>query len=169
MKRRCYVNEQYSRRECLEISGIPTSVADNSLESKVLEILEEIDVSIDPSLVEDCHRLPSKGLSKKVIIKLNRSKDICRILLYKNKLINLKTELVNLPGEINVFKNESLCFHYKKLWSKCKNLWGAGHISAFWVSKGFLRIKLSNESVSMITHYCNLKKLFPGYPLTEDN
>ena len=55
MERRCYANEQYSRRECLEISGIPASVADKDLESKVLEILEETDVPI-----EDCHRLPSK-------------------------------------------------------------------------------------------------------------
>ena len=35
MERRCYAYEQYSRRECLEISGIPASVAENVLESKV--------------------------------------------------------------------------------------------------------------------------------------
>ena len=39
MERRCYANKQYSRRECLEISGIPASVADKDLESNVLEIL----------------------------------------------------------------------------------------------------------------------------------
>ena len=71
MERRCYANEQYSSRECLEISGIPASVADKDLESKVLEIVEETDVPIDPILVEDCHRLPSKGSSKKDIVKLN--------------------------------------------------------------------------------------------------
>ena len=174
MERRYYVNEQYSRREYLEISGIPASFSDNGLEYKVLEILEEIDVPIDPSLVGDCHRLPSKGSSKKkkkrlVIIKLNRRKDIRRILLNQNKLKSLKQESVNLPEEANVFINESLCLYYKKLWSKCRNLWGAGHISAFWVSKGLLRIKLSNESVSIITHDCDLKKLFPGNPLIEDN
>ena len=38
MERSCYTNEQYSRRECLKISGIPASVADNDLESKDLEI-----------------------------------------------------------------------------------------------------------------------------------
>ena len=91
MERRCYANEQYSRRECLEISGIPASVADKDLESKVLEILEEIDVPIDPTLVEDCHRLPSKGSSKKVIVKLNRRKDIHRILPNKNQTQKFKT------------------------------------------------------------------------------
>ena len=85
MERRCYANEQYSRGECAEISGILASVADKDLESKVLEILEEIDVSIDPTLVEDCHHLPSKVSSMKVIVKLNRCKDIHKILPNKNK------------------------------------------------------------------------------------
>ena len=60
-ERKCFANEQYSRRECLEISGIPPSVKDNELETKVLTILEEIDAPVDPGLVEDCHRLPSRG------------------------------------------------------------------------------------------------------------
>ena len=68
MERRCYANEQYSRRECLEISGILASIADNGLESNVLEILEEIDVPIYHTFIEDCHRLPFKGSPKKVVI-----------------------------------------------------------------------------------------------------
>ena len=111
--------------------GIPASVANNDLESKVLEILEEIDAPIDPTLVEDCHPLPSKGLPKKVIIKLNRRRDIHRILSNKNKLKNLKLELVHLPVVTKVFINENLFLYYKKLWSKCKRFWSAGHISTF--------------------------------------
>ena len=122
MERRCYANKQYSRRECLKMSGILANIADNGLESKVLEILEEIDISINPSLVKNCHCLLSKGLPKKVIIKLNRCKDIHRILLNKNKLKNLKPESVNLLGETNVFINESFGLYYKKLWSNCKKL-----------------------------------------------
>ena len=109
-----YANKQCSWREYKEISGIPASLADSGLKSKVFEVLEEISIPINPSLVEDCHRLPSKGLPKKVIIKLNHCKDIPRILLNKSKLKNLKPESVNLPGETNVFINESLCFYYKK-------------------------------------------------------
>ena len=86
MERRCYANEQDSRGECPKISGILVSVADISLESKVLQMLEKIDIPIDSTFVEDCHRLPSKGSPKKVIIKLNRRKDIGKILLNKKKL-----------------------------------------------------------------------------------
>ena len=169
MGRRLYANKQYSRRKCLEISGIPTSVADNGFESKFLEILEEIDVPIHPTLVEDCGRVPSKGSLEKVIVKINRRKDIRRILLNKNKLKNLKPEWVNLPRETKVFINESLYLYYKKLCSKCNTLWGAGHISTFWVSSGSMRIKLSNENVSMIIRNCDLDELFPSNPLTEGN
>ena len=115
MERRCYAKEQYSRRKCLEISGIPASAADNGLESNILEILEEIDIPIDPNLVENYHRLLSKSSPKKVIIKLDRRKDIRRILLNKSKLKNLKPESVNLPGETNFFIDESLCLYYKKI------------------------------------------------------
>ena len=114
MERWYYANKQCSCREYIEISGIPASLADNGLKSKVFEVLKEISVPIDPSLVEDCHHLHTKGLPKKVIIKLNRRKDIRRILLNKSKLKKFKPQLVNLPGETNVFINETMCFYYKK-------------------------------------------------------
>ena len=76
---------------------------------------------------------------------------------------------MNFPGETNVFINETLCLYYNKLWSKCKKSLGAGRISAFWVNKVLVRIKLSNKSVSMITPDCDLEKLFPNNPLIEDN
>ena len=36
LERQCWDNAQYSRRECLEIVGIPRSVDDNSLEEKII-------------------------------------------------------------------------------------------------------------------------------------
>ena len=35
LERQCWANEQYSRRECLEISGVPESVSVNDPEVKV--------------------------------------------------------------------------------------------------------------------------------------
>ena len=91
-----YAHKQCSWTEYIEILGIPASLADNVLKSNVFEVSKEISVPIDPSLIEDCHRLPCKGLPQKVIIKLNRRKVIRRILLNKNKPKTLKTETVNL-------------------------------------------------------------------------
>ena len=49
---------QYTRREAIEISGIPHTVPDIDLENKSLEILESIGVAkINPLNVHACHRL----------------------------------------------------------------------------------------------------------------
>ena len=48
LERRCWANEQYSRRECLEIPGVPESVTNNDLEGKVLKLLEKNDVEVYP-------------------------------------------------------------------------------------------------------------------------
>ena len=39
--RKCWANEQYSRREYLQTSGIPESVRDNALEYKIPGVLGE--------------------------------------------------------------------------------------------------------------------------------
>ena len=36
IERQCWENAQCSRRECLEVAGIPRDVSDENLESKVL-------------------------------------------------------------------------------------------------------------------------------------
>ena len=48
-------NAQYSRRECLEISGIPSSVSDNDLEEVVCRAIAKAEVSDKD--IEDCHRV----------------------------------------------------------------------------------------------------------------
>ena len=48
LERQCWANEQYFRRECMEISGVPESVTDNDLEGKVLNLLEKINVEVHP-------------------------------------------------------------------------------------------------------------------------
>ena len=38
LERQCWSNEQYSRRECLEISGIPSDTKAGELEETVLKV-----------------------------------------------------------------------------------------------------------------------------------
>ena len=58
--------DQYSRRNNVEISGIPQSVTDNQLEEKVIDILKAIDVSITSNKIEACLCLGKK--KKNVIV-----------------------------------------------------------------------------------------------------
>ena len=52
--------DQYSRRNNVEISGIPRSVSDNQLEEKVVDILKAIDVNIISNEIDAFHRLGKK-------------------------------------------------------------------------------------------------------------
>ena len=106
LERQCWGNNQYSRRECLEITGVPDSVSNDHLEETTIKIFDKLDVAIDPSNMEFCHWLKSNGPDK-VIIKFTRRKDANLIRKNKNKLkgTNLCSVGINNP----VFINASLC------------------------------------------------------------
>ena len=120
MKRQCWANAQYSRRECLEVVGIPDSVQNNELEDKVLTILKKIGGEVSPRDIEAFHRL--KKDNDWVIVKFSRRKDGEQIKSVKKDLKHLKMQEVGLPGNPSIFINPSLCPYYRMLWWKCKRL-----------------------------------------------
>ena len=89
LERKCWENEQYSKRKCIEISGIPQSIEQIDLERTVLNVFDKIDAPVDPQNIEACHRLKSddNGRSNKVIVKFNNRKDMVRV---RNKKKSLK-------------------------------------------------------------------------------
>ena len=46
-EKQCWANAQYSRRDTIEVVGIPSFIRDQDLEGKVRNIFEEIGVNID--------------------------------------------------------------------------------------------------------------------------
>ena len=166
---KCHENQQYSRKECLEISGIPSSNEDSALQDPVLKLFSKVDVLIDPSNVEDCHRLKSSNNApQKFIIKLSKRKDVYHVLKAKSSFKNADVTKNGIPPNTAIFVNQSLCRYYKFLWSKCKILWLNKIIESFLASKGLCRIRLIDNSVKLsdIEH---LKSLFPGHEILEEN
>ena len=92
MERQCWANTQYSRRECLEVVGIPDSVQNNELEDKVLTIFKKIGSEVSPRDIEACHRL--KKDNDRVIVKFSRHKDCEQIISVKKDLKYLKMQEV---------------------------------------------------------------------------
>ena len=137
LEHQCWANEQYSRRECLEIFDVPESVAVNDLEGKVLKLLEKIDVEVHPDHIEACHWIKSNTRPKKVIIKMSRRKDADKIRRTKKKLKGLDLPSVGINSAVII--NDSLCRYYKHLWAKCKKLWLHKFIHGFWTSNGSMR------------------------------
>ena len=66
LERKCHANEQYSRRECLEISGIPAEVGDKDIEKKVLEVLDAIAPQITQIWLGTVFVYPLKAPPKKL-------------------------------------------------------------------------------------------------------
>ena len=56
--------EQYTHGNNLEIRGIPNNISDEALETKCTEILDAVDISVDNSEIEVCHRLPMNQRNK---------------------------------------------------------------------------------------------------------
>ena len=50
--------EQYSRRNNVEISGIPHEILNNNLEDKVINIFKDSGIEIGHLDIEGCHQLP---------------------------------------------------------------------------------------------------------------
>ena len=167
LERQCWSNEQYSRREYLEISGIPSNTENQNLEETVLNILEKIDVTIMSENVEACHWLKSKGGQKKVIVKFSKRKDAEKVRKAKRKLKTTDLNSMNISSP--VFINDSLCNYYKRVWSKCRKLLNGGFINGFWFTGSTLRLKLTESSPARnVSHLVDLEELFPGNPILKD-
>ena len=54
-EKQCWANAQDSRKGCLEISGIPSSVSDNDLEDVVCKVIRKAGVEVPDKDIEDCH------------------------------------------------------------------------------------------------------------------
>ena len=57
----CNKQDQYNRRNNLEIHGIPSNISDDVLAEKVIQIFERIDLSLTANDIEDCHHLDKSG------------------------------------------------------------------------------------------------------------
>lgn len=135
--------DQYSRRECLEISGIPRDIDNDDLESKSLEIFKSIGVNLSPEKIHACHRIGRKG--ETTIIKLVNRKDVQLILANKKKLKDTDKTRLGFENGTKVFINESLCPYYKGLWTKAKKLLKHELIQSFWTSNGTVKVRSIGE------------------------
>ena len=158
-ERQCWENAQYSRRDTLEIVGIPNSVGNSVLEETVRDVFKKIGVEIDERDVQACHGLKEK---ERTIVKFVNRKDCLQILRVKKDLKSLDPTELDFPENTKIFINESLCPYYRGIWNKCKKLRAIQKIHQFYTISGLIRVKLEETGPSrIITHMVDLKELFP--------
>ena len=160
LERGLHSQEQYSRRESLEVVGIPSSVDDKNLQSTVCSIFGKIDVvCCDSNDIEDCHRI--KG--DRTIINFSSQRKSSQVLNKKKKLKNLDTGKYGFNDGSRIYINESLCPYYRGLWGKCKGFWQDKVIASFYTING----KLKN--LSMINQLSQLMMKIYGSSVSRSN
>ena len=149
--------EQYSRREWIEIAGVPNSIINDLLEEHGILIFENLGVVIETMEIVACQRLGETG---RVIVKLVNRKEAQNISDEKRKLrsINLYDHNTNTNNKWKIFTNQSLFPYYRKLYGMVKDLNNKGLIDYFWIENGTIKIRefLQSKPIS-ITHECDLQ------------
>ena len=156
--------EQYSRRNNVELSDIPSSIPDKDLENTVMKICKESEIDVKDRDIEGCHRLPlsrnSRSHDKRVIVKFANRKN-AEALLKDRKRISGKS-FRHLHVNNNVFVSIFLCPYYRYIWGNCNDLQKQAKVRHVFCLGGIACMKLSeNGSPVKLLHISNI----PDFPL----
>ena len=164
--------EQYGRRKNLEITGIPNSVPQKDLESKVVNILSVIGVNVSKDDFEDCHRIgKSRDNSKKTIVRFTNIK-IVKDALYKRKqLKNIDKAALEMQNAM-LFLNENLSEENNKIAFLCRKLKREGVITNTYTANGIVRlscVSIKNGRIQKVPHISYLFENFPDFDFGLEN
>ena len=158
LKRNNLNNDQYSRRETLDINPVPSDIASDVLEQSVCQMLSLTGISVEPDDLQVCHHMRKKD---RVIIKFKCRKQKHRVLSKRKTLQNKSLDLTQLKFSGKLFLNESMCHENHQLEYKCRQLESARKIRSTWFYNSTLHIKLAEKGpIQKIFHPTDIEKVF---------
>ena len=136
----CYISsiDRYSRRNNIKVQGIPKTVKDEELESKVIDIFSALNISITTKDVEDCHHLGKDG--KNTIVGFVNRKPCYEALNTKMDLRKIGNSLAFQP-DVKLYVSENLTPYNQYLEWKCRELKRASLIHSSWSSGGVIKLR----------------------------
>lgn len=148
--------QQYLRRDCLEINGVPISSYENP-NQLVKEVGLLAGVEIDDRHIAAAHKLPdSKNVKNRLIVKfIQRDK---REELYKHRKNLVGKNISHLPsvedGNGKIFINESLTSYRKRLFGRIREYKRHNNSKYLWTSNGKIMLKVNDTSPTQafVTH-----------------
>ena len=166
--------EQHGRRNNIVISGIPNGIGDNDSESTVSDIMKDVDVDINSSDIEACHRIVKsdrRTASKKTIVRFINKKH-CKKALIKRKnfaTINTVTKY-NFSRNNQIFITETLTKTNESLAFCGRKLKHSVLIHSCYTKEGVVHIKKSEHAKAIKIHHINLLyKQFPEFVFFDDD
>ena len=118
---------QYSRRNKIEIQGIPATVSDNHREGKVQDIRNAMNLTVENSDTEGYHRI-GKGSPKTTIVRFVNRKFCNLILDEKHELKKIDNAKLCFQNNVTLFLSENLSPFNQRLAWKCRELRRASKI-----------------------------------------
>ena len=109
--------EQYTRRNNIEIQGIPPQISDEKLEEKVFGAMN---IAITKNDVEDCHRLGKS--SKSTIVQFVNRKHCNAILSKKFETSKIDKSKLGFESNVKLYVSEILTPYNQHLAWKCREL-----------------------------------------------
>lgn len=156
--------EQYSRRNCVEIYGVPEVENENVLQM-VKQVGSAVKFTIEDGMVDACHRL-GKNKSKKggppgIIVKFVRRFDKQRLLeLKKLNKPELSARHIGMASDSPIYVNESLCFARRDLLKTVQEFKRKHGYKYAWVKEGKIFLKKEDKGKAIpVTHPDDLAKL----------
>ena len=146
--------EQYTRKQSLEICGIPAS-AYASTEEAVLKIAGALDVTMSAEDINISHKIKSNGAGT-ILVKFQSHKAKSRLYKARTKLKNLRlTDIFTdvstatrvAAGTGRIFINENLTSYRKDLLRKANDKRKDKLIISAWSTDGKIFVKTSPEGV----------------------
>ena len=160
IERRLAEQEQYTRRECIEIVGLPEDINGEDLENHVVKTFDAAGVQVKRRDFHAIHRLKNRKI---VIAKLVNRRDAIEILKNKKKLRHLSNDNKKKLKSQKIYVNESLCRPYRQLLGKCNALFKKEHLNSFYTINRKLKIAYdgdNGEEATVISHVQDLYDIF---------
>lgn len=157
-------SEQYSRRNTLEIHGVPEQKGE-SVVSLVKAVGRALDYPVEDSMIDACHRLRVREGSGKppgIIIRMVRRMDADALLQKRRVKRNLNTSDIGLAtvSAGAVFVNESLTPARRRLLYLARQVKNEKGYAFLWIRGGKILLrKDQGAKVKVISHLEDLKNL----------
>ena len=142
--------EQYTRKNSLEIHGVPES-AYSSTEEVVLKLAEALEVPVQPQDVEISHKLRNKG-TKAIIVKFVSHKVKPQLYRKRAKLKNVKISdlfpsatSATRAEATRIFLNENLTSYRRKIVNRANQMRKDSLLLSVWTLDGKIFVKTSPD------------------------
>lgn len=144
--------EQYTRKNSLEIHGIPENVY-SSTEEAVLEVAKALDVEVRPDDIEISHHLKGEAGAKPIIVKFVSHKKKAELYKQRTKLRNTslsdvfpEASAASIVSSKGIYINENLTSFRRELLKEANKKRKNNIISSAWTIDGKVFVKISPAS-----------------------